>query len=180
MILNQTREITDKFTVEVEMDRRCYEELLDERKNMELTYEERIAQLQDQHAEVRKGVRICFCFFLFVSHLPLLATAIVLKIALAYNSSPSKLKSPLSCQPKSDSPTVTSGLCRLATVSVWLGLRRGTCFVESLLCIYLSITDTELPRSHTHGLASHRGQIFMTLNKTLLSFQTFYLKGFLE
>lgn len=50
--LNQTREITDKFTVEVEMDRRCYEELLDERKNMELTYEERIAQLQDQHAEV--------------------------------------------------------------------------------------------------------------------------------
>lgn len=51
--LNQTREITDKFTVEVEMDRRCYEELLDERKNMELTYEERIAQLQDQHTEVR-------------------------------------------------------------------------------------------------------------------------------
>lgn len=35
------------------MDRRCYEELLDERKNMELTYEERIAQLQDQHSEVR-------------------------------------------------------------------------------------------------------------------------------
>lgn len=48
----QTREVTDKFTVEVEMDRRCYEQLLDERKNMELTYEERIAQLQDQHAEV--------------------------------------------------------------------------------------------------------------------------------
>ncbi|CAN0520182.1 unnamed protein product, partial [Ectocarpus sp. 12 AP-2014] len=47
----KTREITDKFTVEVEMDRRCYGELLDERKNMELTYEERIAQLQDQHAE---------------------------------------------------------------------------------------------------------------------------------
>lgn len=58
--LNQTREITDKFTVEVEMDRRCYEELLDERKNMELTYEERIAQLQDQHAEVRWA----FCSFL--------------------------------------------------------------------------------------------------------------------
>lgn len=34
------------------MDRRCYEELLGERKNMELTYEDRIAQLQDQHAEV--------------------------------------------------------------------------------------------------------------------------------
>lgn len=48
----QTREITDKFTVEVEMDRRCYEELLGERKNMELTYEDRISQLQDQHAEV--------------------------------------------------------------------------------------------------------------------------------
>lgn len=48
----QTREVTEKFTVEVEMDRRCYEELLDERKNMELTYEERIAQLQDQHSEV--------------------------------------------------------------------------------------------------------------------------------
>lgn len=48
----QTREVTDKFTVEVEMDRRCYEQLLDERKSMELTYEERIAQLQDQHAEV--------------------------------------------------------------------------------------------------------------------------------
>lgn len=49
---NQTREVTDKFTVEVEMDHRCYEELLNERKNMELTYEERIAHLQDQHAEV--------------------------------------------------------------------------------------------------------------------------------
>lgn len=34
------------------MDHRCYEELLNERKNMELTYEERIAHLQDQHAEV--------------------------------------------------------------------------------------------------------------------------------
>lgn len=43
------------------MDRRCYEELLDERKNMELTYEERIAQLQDQHAEVRHTR-----FFVFV------------------------------------------------------------------------------------------------------------------
>ncbi|CAM9408970.1 unnamed protein product [Ectocarpus fasciculatus] len=52
----KTREITDKFTVEVEMDRRCYGELLDERKNMELTYEERIAQLQDQHAEERTGL----------------------------------------------------------------------------------------------------------------------------
>ena len=59
--MNQTREITDKFTVEVEMDRRCYEELLDERKNMELTYEERIAQLQDQHTEVR------WTFLLFLS-----------------------------------------------------------------------------------------------------------------
>lgn len=35
------------------MDHRCYEELLNERKNMELTYEERIAHLQDQHTEVR-------------------------------------------------------------------------------------------------------------------------------
>ncbi|CAM9245094.1 unnamed protein product [Scytosiphon promiscuus] len=52
----KTREITDKFTVEVEMDRRCYEELLDERKNMELTYEERIAQLQDQHSEEKTGL----------------------------------------------------------------------------------------------------------------------------
>lgn len=50
------------------MDRRCYEELLDERKNMELTYEERIAQLQDQHAEVSNN------FF----SLPLLTTDISL------------------------------------------------------------------------------------------------------
>lgn len=57
-VLNvQTREVTDKFTVEVEMDRRCYEELLDERKNMELQYEERIAQLQDHHAEVTRSHR---------------------------------------------------------------------------------------------------------------------------
>ena len=60
--LRQTREITDKFTVEVEMDRRCYEELLDERKNMELTYEERIAQLQDQHAEVSYDFYPSPCF----------------------------------------------------------------------------------------------------------------------
>ncbi|CAM9162267.1 unnamed protein product [Pylaiella littoralis] len=52
----KTREITDKFTVEVEMDRRCYEELLDERKNMELTYDDRIARVQDQHAEERTGL----------------------------------------------------------------------------------------------------------------------------
>lgn len=52
LFCSQTREVTDKFTVEVEIDRRCYEELLDERKNMELKYEERIAQLQDQQAEV--------------------------------------------------------------------------------------------------------------------------------
>lgn len=38
--------------MEVEIDRRCYEELLGERRNMELAYEEKIAQLQDQHAEV--------------------------------------------------------------------------------------------------------------------------------
>lgn len=42
------------------MDRRCYEELLDERKNMELTYEERIAQLQDQHAEVRLSFLVSY------------------------------------------------------------------------------------------------------------------------
>lgn len=59
MTLWQTREVTDKFTIEVEMDRQCYEELLDERKNMELQYEERIAQLQDRHAEVGTTQRGC-------------------------------------------------------------------------------------------------------------------------
>lgn len=52
----QTREVTDKFTVGVEMDRRSYEELLEERKNMELTYEDKISKLQDQHGEVRDPV----------------------------------------------------------------------------------------------------------------------------
>lgn len=57
------------------MDRRCYEELLDERKNMELTYEERIAQLQDQHAEVRQA-------FLSSSLLCRLNTAVASFLAL--------------------------------------------------------------------------------------------------
>lgn len=37
---------------EVEMDRRSYQELQEERKNMEVAYDERIARLRAQHAEV--------------------------------------------------------------------------------------------------------------------------------
>lgn len=49
----QTREVTDKFVGELEMDQKSYEELLEERKSMEVAYEQRVAQLQEQHAEVR-------------------------------------------------------------------------------------------------------------------------------
>lgn len=35
----------------IETNRRAYEDLLDEKKIMELNYEDRITQLQDQHAE---------------------------------------------------------------------------------------------------------------------------------
>ncbi|CAN0476764.1 unnamed protein product, partial [Discosporangium mesarthrocarpum] len=42
-------EVTEKFSVEVEMDRRRYEDLLGEKKDMELEYEEKIAQQQDHH-----------------------------------------------------------------------------------------------------------------------------------
>lgn len=55
----QTREVTDKFMVEVEMDRRCYEELLGERKDMELAYEERLTQLQETHSEVGGFPSLC-------------------------------------------------------------------------------------------------------------------------
>lgn len=39
--------------MELGVDHKCYEELVDERKKMEELFEERISQLEEQHAEVR-------------------------------------------------------------------------------------------------------------------------------
>ena len=60
------REVTEKFTLEVDIERRNYEDLLDEKNNMELAYEDRITQLQNQQAEASSAewcsIELCGCY----------------------------------------------------------------------------------------------------------------------